>query len=169
MNKSLNGDGKENRVVEPAIIFFEDAPTQVSCTIPGKPFAKQRPRASRRGRYMTVYTPKETINYESLVRYSYYEQNGAQMLEGALSAHIIATFPIPESVSKKKRLAMEEGRVPHIKKPDCDNVAKICLDALNGVAFNDDSHIIDLHIEKRYGKTPNMYIEIEQLPDQEDN
>ena len=39
---------------------------------------------------------------------------------------------------------------PHTKKPDIDNVAKSVLDALNGLAFDDDSLIHDLQIIKRY-------------------
>lgn len=147
------------------IHFFKK---EVKCTIPGKPFAKQRPRASRRGRFTTVYTPKETINYENLVKYSYYEQNGRIKLEGPLSAEITATFPIPKSVSNKKRVMMELGEVPHTKKPDCDNLAKSCLDALNDIAYSDDSQIVQLLISKKYGKNPNVEIKIQELPDQED-
>ena len=29
-------------------------------TVPGKPVAKQRPKAARKGRFFTVYTPNET-------------------------------------------------------------------------------------------------------------
>jgi Holliday junction resolvase RusA-like endonuclease len=39
---------------------------------------------------------------------------------------------------------------PHIKKPDADNVAKAVLDALNGLAFEDDSRIYVLNVAKRY-------------------
>ena len=141
------------------IEFFEPK-TRVSCTVPGKPFAKQRPRASRRGRITAIYTPKETVNYENLVKYSYFEENGDTKLEGPLESEIVATFPIPQSVSKKKYIDMIEGREYHTKKPDCDNIAKICLDALNHIAFNDDSQITDLTIRKRYGENPNVKIAI---------
>ena len=144
-------------------IEFFDPNNQVSCTIPGKPFAKQRPRASRRGRFTTVYTTKETVNYENLVKYSYYEENGDTKLEGPLEAEIIATFPIPQSVTKKKYQDMISGKEPHIKKPDCDNIAKIVLDALNHIAFNDDSQITDLVIRKRYGENPNVIIAIREI------
>ncbi|WP_460268332.1 RusA family crossover junction endodeoxyribonuclease [Clostridium sp. CTA-17] len=36
------------------------------------------------------------------------------------------------------------------KKPDVDNIAKIILDSLNGVAYKDDSQIVDLRIIKSY-------------------
>ncbi|EKC62922.1 endodeoxyribonuclease RusA family protein [human gut metagenome] len=37
---------------------------------------------------------------------------------------------------------------PHIKRPDVDNVAKAILDALNGHAYNDDSAIALLTVQK---------------------
>ncbi|WP_332834903.1 RusA family crossover junction endodeoxyribonuclease [Clostridium perfringens] len=36
------------------------------------------------------------------------------------------------------------------KKPDVDNIAKIILDSLNGVAYKDDSQIVDIRIIKKY-------------------
>lgn len=159
-NENINIDQLKTKYRVP-IYFLDDI--EVSCTIPGKPFAKQRPRASKRGRFTTVYTPKETVNYENLVKYSYYEENGDIKLDGALEAEIVATFPIPQSVSKKKRLDMVEGREKHTKKPDCDNIAKICLDGLNHIAFDDDSQIIDLRIKKQYGENPNVKIKIRKI------
>ena len=84
------------------ISFYSEKSEEVHCTVPGKPFAKQRPRASRRGRYTTVYTPKETIEYENLVKYSYFEQTGGIMLDGPIEAELTGTFPIPQSVFLNK-------------------------------------------------------------------
>jgi Holliday junction resolvase RusA-like endonuclease len=144
------------------ISFYSDL-LEVECTVPGKPFAKQRPRASRRGSFTTVYTPKETIEYENLVKYSYFDQTGGIMLDGALEADITGTFPIPKSVSKKQMSEMLNGGVYHTKKPDCDNMAKSVLDALNGVAYHDDSQIVKLHVSKQYGEIPSVKINLKQL------
>ena len=144
------------------ISFYSDQ-LEINCTVPGKPFAKQRPRASRRGRYTTVYTPKETIEYENLVKYSYFEQTGGMMLDGPLEAEILGTFPIPQSVSKKQMIAMLNGEVYHTKKPDCDNMAKSVLDALNGVAYHDDSQIVKLYVNKQYGEIPSVQITLREL------
>lgn len=146
------------------ITFYND---KSECIVPGKPFAKQRPRATRRGRYTTVYTPKETINYENMVKYSYYEQNGEKKFDGPLKVNVDAVFPVPQSISNKKKEKMESGLIPHTKKPDCDNLAKSCLDALNDVAYNDDSQIIDLTIRKKYGKVPHVRIEIYEINQEE--
>ena len=39
--------------------------------VEGEPFAKQRPRATRKGRFITVYTPRETKLYEAKVLRAY--------------------------------------------------------------------------------------------------
>ena len=39
-------------------------------------------------------------------------------------------------------------------------MGKICLDALNGVAYNDDATISKLIISKRYGEDPKVRITI---------
>lgn len=114
--------------------------------IPGEPVAKGRPRMTRSGH---VYTPSKTRLYEEHVRVAFKQKRDAeQFYSYPLRVFIAAYFSIPKSVSKKKRLAMDG--TPHTKKCDADNVAKAVLDALNGVAFADDSAIHDLHIVKRY-------------------
>lgn len=134
----------------------------VSFTIPGKPFGKQRPRVVRRGKFTSTYTPKETIEYENLVKISYYNENSDTKLKGAIKASIIGTFPIPKGASKKQKEGMLNGEIKYTKKIDCDNMAKCCLDALNNIAFDDDSQIYDLHINKKYGEIPKVEIKLEE-------
>jgi Holliday junction resolvase RusA-like endonuclease len=45
----------------------------------------------------------------------------------------------------------EERELP-MKKPDCDNIVKIILDALNGVAYTDDKQVVDVRCRKCYAK-----------------
>lgn len=44
-----------------------------------------------------------------------------------------------------------------------DNVQKVVLDALNGVAYKDDARVVDLHGYKRYSITPGLLVEIEEI------
>lgn len=48
-------------------------------------------------------------------------------------------------------------------KPDLDNVAKVILDALNGIAYHDDSQVSRLLIEKRYAEEPRVEVMIEYV------
>jgi len=113
----------------------------IAFEIPGKPVAKQRPRIARG----FAYTPKETVNYENWVRLCYQNANQPK-LEGELIAELTFVFDIPKSKQKQAR----EGARPTTK-PDLDNLAKAVLDALNGLAYHDDSQIVELYVRKIYG------------------
>lgn len=49
------------------------------------------------------------------------------------------------------------------KKPDFDNIGKICCDALNGIAFHDDAQIVDGRVIKLYAEQPRIEVEIWRL------
>lgn len=118
----------------------------VTFTIPGEPTAKGRPRVTRYG----TYTPKETVAYENLVKLMYREKYHSHMFEGELIANIACWFSVPKSMPKYKRKLVESGQLHPTKKPDCDNLAKAVLDALNGIAYKDDSQIIRIIVSKYY-------------------
>ena len=126
----------------------------------GQPVAKQRPRVTRAG---IAYTPSKTVNYESVVRYTYQSQFPQQeLILGRIEASITAVFPIPKSYSKKKTEELLGGHNNYDKKPDCDNLAKIILDSLNGIAYKDDSQVTVLHIRKEYGTQPKVIVELKE-------
>ena len=131
----------------------------------GVPVGKGRPKFSTVNGHAVAYTPAKTANYETLVRLSYQQQIGSFMFDKdkPLRAIIRAFFPIPKSASKKKREQMEAGKIRHTKKCDADNIAKSCLDALNGIAFYDDSQVCELSISKFYGNTPKVEIIIDEV------
>ena len=115
--------------------------------IVGKVIGKQRPKFSSRGGFVKTYTPDQTVNYENYVKMLWL-QSGQEKLTGNIRATIDADFMIPKSFSKKKRNALDGAYCP--KKPDCDNIAKSILDALNGIAYDDDSQIVELVVRKHY-------------------
>ena len=65
------------------------------------------------------------------------------------SLYTVSHSSLKISISKKKRESLI-GQ-PHTKKPDCDNVDKSVLDGINGIAYEDDRQVCDLHTIKRYG------------------
>lgn len=137
---------------------------EVKFTILGEPMGKERPRFRRVGNYVQTYTPTKTKNYETKVRDSYYRDNmNVRHLTGAIEAEIYGVFPIPVSTSKKLRAKMESGEEPYTKKVDADNLAKIVLDALNGVAYEDDKQITKLTVTKVYGNDPRVEVTLREL------
>lgn len=56
----------------------------------------------------------------------------------------------------RKRAAT--NKTPYfVQRPDVDNLAKSLLDALNGVAYNDDAQIVDLRVQKRWSADEDKY------------
>lgn len=116
-----------------------------------------------KGRKIT-YTPKQTTEYEKLVRASYtavskifFEKNTP------LEVSIIALFSIPKSVSQKTKDLMLKGDILPTKKPDLDNIIKIILDALNGVCYHDDAQICSIYFDKKYAEIPSTKIIIREI------
>lgn len=113
--------------------------------VEGKIKGKARPRMFK-GR---AITPKDTVQYENWVKICYQQQDGRQ-LTGSIRANITAYYKVPKSYTKKRLQTIREGIEYPQKKPDADNIAKIILDSLNKIAFDDDSQVTELTILKRY-------------------
>ena len=120
--------------------------------IPGTPVAKGRPRLGKFG----TYTPKKTVQYENLVQLAYMEQVNMPPTDKALDMEIKLYFPIPKSYTKKKKEDISAGKLKFTKKPDLDNCMKTICDALNGIAYIDDSQIYQVAIYKAYAVEPEM-------------
>jgi Holliday junction resolvase RusA-like endonuclease len=135
---------------------------KVSFFIPGKPQGKGRPRFVRKTGH--TYTPDTTVKYEDSVRKEYKEQcENYRFPDGApLKMRIDAYFEIPKRANKLERLTMASGVAYPIKKPDADNIMKIVLDSLNGVAYKDDVQIVGLSLAKRYAALARTSVEIEE-------
>lgn len=114
---------------------------QYTYVIKHDPFGKQRPRFGH-GR---VYTPKETVRYERFARLLY---TGPKFEDG-VSVTITAYFKEPRRC----------GLFP-TKKPDADNIAKVILDALNGVAWDDDKQVVNLTVNKRWDKIARVVVSV---------
>lgn len=125
--------------------------------IPGKPFAKQRARATRQGR---VYTPKETVSFERQAG-MIAAQHFKQPLDGAIRLSVRAVFEPPASWSDKKRRA-HTGQ-PHCQKPDLDNCLKAISDGLNRIAFADDSQVAVCIGEKVWGTPERTEVRVTQI------
>lgn len=81
------------------------------------------------------------------------------MMTGAVAASLEFVMPRPVSTPKRRT-------PPAVKKPDLDKLERAILDALTGIAFRDDSQVIDLHGRKRLaeiGETPGVHIELVDL------
>lgn len=134
---------------------------KVKFTILGEPKGKGRPRVTKTGR---AYTPKDTVQYENLVRLEYRRQcNDFKFARNsALDARITAYYAIPKSISKKKRQEMLDFKIRPLKKVDCDNLIKVVLDSLNEIAYHDDVQVVDCQVRKFYSEQPRIVVTIQE-------
>lgn len=126
-----------------------------------KAIGKERPRYSAKTHRM--YTPTRTSTFEEKVKSVFLEKYNIEIAptEKSLEAIIKVYFEIPKSFNKKKRTSLMY--TPYDKRPDCDNLAKSILDALNGLAYKDDKQITYLSIEKLYGEENKIEVDLEEI------
>lgn len=61
-----------------------------------------------------------------------------------------------------RKLDMLEGRELPLKKPDMDNIVKVVADALNGVAYHDDTQIALVQAKKCYSAVEGLDVTVEE-------
>jgi len=144
-------------------------------TIPGKPQGKMRPRYARKTGVM--YTPAETVHYEKKVRDCFRIAGGEKIRETkkverdgrtvevpqAIKVEVWAFIKPAESAPKWKRELMLQNTIKPTKKPDADNIGKIILDALNGLAYEDDKQVTELVVHKAYSETRRVTVGVSEI------
>ena len=139
--------------------------------VEGRVQPKQRPKVYRNkytGKPHGV-TPEKTRAYEEQVRTAYVEacEGEKVFFEGAIKMIVNIYVEVPKSTRKLSREAMLLGFIrPTVKNGDVDNLFKAITDALNGVAYDDDSQIVDAQIRKFYGKQARAEITIREVEDE---
>ena len=133
--------------------------------IVGAPVGKRRPKFSTIHGYAQAIKPKEDAIYENLVKLSFQSNKPQEysLFEKPIKIKIEAYFAIPKSFSKKKINMAVEGVINPQIKPDADNIAKIICDALNNVAYKDDTQIIELTVVKRYALEPKVKVTLNEF------
>ena len=132
---------------------------EIDVVIP--PVGKGRPRFTRSGH---TYTPKKTKDAEREIADMWKAGYPNVRFEKGvpLMLCVKACFPIPPSWGKQKVIAAMKGELWPTKRPDGDNVLKLVADALNGVAYEDDSQIVYMTIKKEYASRGFLRIRIEE-------
>ena len=131
----------------------------------GEPVGKGRPRFSTKGGFPRAYTPAKTESYQKSIKAEYLENYIPLLFAPNTPLLIIvnAFMPIPKSTSKNNRISMLEGHIRPMKKPDADNILKAAMDALNGVAYEDDKQLVSTTCNKWYSEVPRTEIIIEEI------
>lgn len=136
--------------------------------VKGQPQGKLRARHGKNaqtGKAQT-YTPAKTKEYEGRIAWQYKAQRGQFFGERYVRLGILAFYEIPKSYPKYKKQQAREGELRPSVKPDADNIVKAVADALNGVAYTDDTQVVEVLCKKYYAADdcPRIEIYIEEAP-----
>ena len=123
----------------------------IQFSIPMKPKAKERPRFGQGH----AYSATKTKGAEKLVK-EYAEAATTAPIEGPVDVAMWFQFAIPQSWSKAKKA----NPPACTKRPDLDNLAKLVMDAIQGVVFADDASVTSLQLHKSYGPTDGIFVRV---------
>jgi Holliday junction resolvase RusA-like endonuclease len=129
--------------------------TLFSFRVYGDPVPQPRPRVSTAGGFPRAYVPanhpvhafREAVRLAAIAA-------GVPLSSGPVEVSILAVFARPAS-HRKADGSLRSGAplFPGHRCGDADNLAKGILDALHGVAFEDDDQADLGYVRRRYGKT----------------
>lgn len=118
-------------------------------TVPGEPVPQPRPRVSTRGGFARAYVPaKHPVHAYRDAIATAARAAGAGVHGEPVSVVIEFVWERPKSHMRKSGIKPD---APALPRPDLDNTTKAVLDSLNGVAWEDDSQVQRLVVEKSYG------------------
>ena len=123
---------------------------QFECVIPGAPIGKGRPRATKMGNHVRLYTPKRTADWERSSALIMKNEWRSAPLDGVCRVDVVAVFPRPKRLMRKKD---PQHRVWHSSKPDIDNVCKSALDSMVMAGIiRDDTQVVILTAKSVYAE-----------------
>lgn len=137
----------------------------------GIPAAKGRARAVPRivqtadgpVAVVNLVTPGDTRAAEAMIRAAFKRRYpDHRPWSGPVMLNFNAVFAIPGSFSYPLAQQARAGKLYVTKKPDKDNIEKLIVDALNGVAFHDDAQVIGGGV-KIYGDLPRLEFSLTRL------
>lgn len=108
-----------------------DLPVVARFTVEGEPMPKSRARVSTKGGKVRTYTPERTRTAEEAVGWAFRRAAPGHRPDGDTTFGIFAVFFMG---NRQRR--------------DVDNLLKTILDGLNGVAYADDSQVIEVGARK---------------------
>ena len=137
---------------------------QIEFIIEGKAKPKQSFRYTRKG---IKYTPKDVKQYAQDIQRTFSAKYPVWLpsflYQKPLRAKIEVYKLIPKSFSKTLKMRAITGELRPLTKPDCDNISKNILDALNGIVYPDDRQIVELLVKKYYSEKEFVKVTIEEV------
>lgn len=134
--------------------------------VSGEPVAKGRPRMTTIGGSARAYTPAKTRKAEERVAALWQGECVEQGVPIMVTVKAYHERPKAHRLVSGQLSKAGEASVFPTKRPDLDNIVKLILDGLNGVAFHDDSQIVNLIAERRWtalGEEPGVQVVVQRV------
>lgn len=130
----------------------------------GHPVGQPRATPVRRGKRAWMIEAPSTHGIHSWKQTVREAVQGAEPYPEGLPLRLWLSFKFsrPQRILNKE----PEAVLPHVVKPDCDNLAKAVQDCLNGILWHDDRQIAKLIVDKSYcrlGEVEGVLIEVSPL------
>ena len=123
-----------------------------------EPTPKGRARSRIAGKHVITYTPATTRKAEEMIQVMIREEAMKQgQFDADMPLKLSAIFYVQRPKSASKRVTMPT------KRPDLDNYGKLLSDALNKYLWPDDSQIVTLHLQKRFGNPPRIELKVSEV------
>ena len=123
---------------------------QVYFEVQGNPVPKARARTVRKGGRTWSFTPKKVALWEKTVK-SEASKHFSKPFVGPVMVSIVFWMDRPVSRRKDEWVSTT---------PDLDNLEKAVLDALNGIAYEDDRFVVGKSSQKKYVRRESPYITV---------
>ena len=149
------------------------SPDAIRFVVPGELRGKQRARSrvltKRNGEVVrgkggrpiiTHHTPDQTVDYESNVAVWYRSVRTGPPTDAPVILLLDITHMVNADWPLWKRTLISMAKMLPVRKPDGDNIEKIVKDALNKVAWNDDTQVVATMKRKRFGDEPGVSVTI---------
>jgi len=129
----------------------------------GIPVPLQRHRSFRSYGKIIQYDPqiKEKLEFVKKIRQILIDPVQIEKLLQKISYEVTIVFCMPYPKSKLRKVMPLLCDIPHICKPDIDNLIKYVLDCGNGLLWSDDKKIIKITCKKVYAEEPKTVILID--------
>ncbi len=119
-----------------------------------------RPRAWARAAHVKGggRAHKQNKAYQDQIRLAYMAGNG-----GRRKTWTTTSGPVAVEIDCYFRDRLKRGPA-FMKQSDADNLAKNVLDALNGLAYDDDGRVCDLHVRKFFAEKDLVVVRLRAVP-----
>ena len=106
----------------------------------------------------------EFKSYQATIQTKCLEAWGTKpLIETAVAIHLVFIRSYPKNLPKKEASRERRLREALVRKPDLDNMVKAAIDGVKGIIIKDDTVVVRLSAEKRFGPEPMTMITLKEV------